>query len=153
MNAKTSGPKRPSRNAKGNAATGTNAANPATADDKPAPERKSKRARSGRKGSAAQPHINWELVEKLIRRFEQQPADYPKIDRFVSLKEMGDITGWHRTTILKAEGLGHIPRRLKLPNGQTAFLFSEVRDWIASLERAPLPNAYKSQVTEADFLK
>jgi len=92
------------------------------------------------------------LIEEAREPLEEarSPIDKP-IERLISLKQMTKITGWHRTTVLRAEGLGHIPRRRKLPNGQTAFLGSEVQAWIESLELAPLPNAHKRELAAGMF--
>jgi predicted DNA-binding transcriptional regulator AlpA len=91
------------------------------------------------------PKLDEGLAARLINLLENQPAELPKLDRLVSVKHMSDLTGWHRTTLLRAEALGHIPRRRKLPNGQTAYLATEVTSWLKGLALAPLPSTRKRE--------
>jgi predicted DNA-binding transcriptional regulator AlpA len=80
------------------------------------------------------------VIEKLVKSLERQPPDLPKLDRLISIRQMGEITGWARTTLLRAESQGDIPRRKKLPNGHTAFLASEIVEWMKKLPPASMPN-------------
>jgi predicted DNA-binding transcriptional regulator AlpA len=88
-----------------------------------------------------------DLAARLMELLDQQPSELPKLDRLIDIRAFGELSGWSRTTILRAEGLGHIPRRRKLPNGQTAFLATEVAEWIKSLPAAPLPNIRQREAT------
>lgn len=86
-------------------------------------------------------------VEAIAKRYqimlpvEAMSEDLMKLDRLISIKLFGEITGWSRQTILRAEAAGHTPRRRRLPNGHTAFLASEVQAWIEGLPVAPLVSA------------
>jgi predicted DNA-binding transcriptional regulator AlpA len=75
----------------------------------------------------------------MVLPIEATPEHLLKLDRLVSIRLFGEITGWSRQTILRAEAAGNIPRRRKLPNGQAVFLASEVQAWIEALPVAPLP--------------
>jgi predicted DNA-binding transcriptional regulator AlpA len=96
------------------------------------------------------------IVGELLRCVDEQPrlllrlaelllADRLATKRFLSLRDVATMTGWHRTTILRAEGLGRFPRRVDLGNGQTAFRATEVTAWIGGLPRVRLPAAKRRQ--------
>lgn len=82
-----------------------------------------------------------DLIARLLCKLSEQPPNLPELDRLLDMRAMVDLTGWSRTTLLRNEGLGLMPRRRKLPNGHTAWLASEIMGWLERLPLAPLPGA------------
>jgi predicted DNA-binding transcriptional regulator AlpA len=92
-----------------------------------------------------------DLIQSLIQNLEAQPSDLPQLDRLVSVKTFCELTGWARSTVLRNEALGRIPRRRKLPNNQTAFLASEIIEWVRRLEYTALPDLHAREAAERFF--
>ncbi|MBJ6799326.1 helix-turn-helix transcriptional regulator [Geomonas propionica] len=57
-------------------------------------------------------------------------------DRLVRTKELKEITGMSTATIWRREREGNFPRRRKITSGMTAYLLSEVMDWMNNLKKA-----------------
>lgn len=79
------------------------------------------------------------------------PADIatpePKPETFVSMGDMCDRCGVNRTTILRRERAGKLPKRRKFPDGRVGWLGSEIDAWFASAkheERDAVLNAERA---------
>lgn len=69
-----------------------------------------------------------------------QPAIEPPSDRFVTMTEACELLRINRTTMLRRERQGKVPRRKEFPDGRTRWLKSQWDEWIASAkEHKPDP--------------
>lgn len=66
--------------------------------------------------------------------------------RLIKLSEVKAMTGLAETTIWRYEKDGHFPRRRQIGPNRTAWLLSEIEDWVAAL--VPLELGGKGNQTE-----
>lgn len=69
----------------------------------------------------------------------KRPAEMPPPElgeRIVSTAEAAKILGVHKTTLLRYEAKGALPKRLAMPGGRTGFRMSELHAFIEALPEA-----------------
>lgn len=62
-----------------------------------------------------------------------------QVDRFIRESECRRLTGLSRSTRWRLERKGRFPKRRRLSENATAWLESEIREWIASRASASMP--------------
>lgn len=82
------------------------------------------------------------LIEKVTAEARPQPNVEPEIEHFVSMTEMCEQLKVNRTTVLRRERAGLVPKRKKFPDGRAGWLWSEIEQWFASAtDKEPDPVA------------
>jgi len=75
------------------------------------------------------------VVPAIVELKQQAPVTSqvvdPKAERFVSMAEMCQRLGVNRTTVLRRERSGKIPKRRTFPDGQTGWSSLDVEAWFA----------------------
>ena len=75
-------------------------------------------------------------------------------DRRIHMQKMRKMLGdVHRTTVLRKEREGLIPKRRLFPDGQLAWLGSEVDAWFASSTAAPTGDQRRTELLGRIFFK
>lgn len=62
----------------------------------------------------------------------------PETERIVGMRELCERLGVNRTTVLRKERQGKVPRRRQFPDGQMGWLSTEIDAWLKGSPRTEL---------------